>query len=373
MPGSLDCVSVARTLRGDFAARAAAHDAGDTFVSEGYRQLKEHRLFSAGIPETLGGGGARYPELCHMLRELGSGCASTALCFSMHTHAVASRVWRFKHGDGAVRPLLERIAREQLVLVTSGGSDWLDSSGTARTAEGGFRVDARKVFASGSPAGDLLVTSAVHEDPQAGPTVLHFVLPFGTQGVSVEQTWRALGMRGTGSNDVLLSGVTVPAAAVETRRPKGQWHRFFDVISPVVWPLVMAVYVGVAEAARALALEHARRRRPDEAIQLAQGELETQLGTAQAMLEAMIGLVQEYEYEPSPERSNRTFMYKTAVTRAVLAVADRALEVAGGAGYYRQGTLERLFRDLQAVRYHPLQERRQALFSGRLALGMDPV
>jgi acyl-CoA dehydrogenase len=50
---------------------------------------------------------------------------------------------------------------------------------------------------------------------------------------------------------------------------------------------------------------------------------------------------------------------------------EKAMEVAGGAGFYRSAGLERLFRDVQAARYHPLQEKAQLRFTGRLALGLD--
>jgi alkylation response protein AidB-like acyl-CoA dehydrogenase len=50
---------------------------------------------------------------------------------------------------------------------------------------------------------------------------------------------------------------------------------------------------------------------------------------------------------------------------------EKALEVAGGASFYRGLGLERLFRDVQGARFHPLQEKRQLRHSGRFALGLD--
>ena len=47
------------------------------------------------------------------------------------------------------------------------------------------------------------------------------------------------------------------------------------------------------------------------------------------------------------------------------------MEVAGGVGFFRASGLERLFRDVQAARYHPLAEKPQLLHSGRAALGLD--
>jgi alkylation response protein AidB-like acyl-CoA dehydrogenase len=51
--------------------------------------------------------------------------------------------------------------------------------------KGGYRITGRKIFGSGSPAGTLLITSAVYDDPVNGPTVLHFPVPIAEAGVAV--------------------------------------------------------------------------------------------------------------------------------------------------------------------------------------------
>ena len=99
-----------------------------------------------------------------MLRELAHGCSSTALAFSMHTHQVAIPAWRWRHQKvAAVEPLLKRVAAERLILLSSGGSDWIGGSGKAVKVDGGYRITARKVFTSGAEAGDLLMTGAILE------------------------------------------------------------------------------------------------------------------------------------------------------------------------------------------------------------------
>src|SRR5437764_9512418 len=149
-----DWVALAQQLGTEFAPRAAAHDSDDSFVAENFDILKQHSIFAAGVPQELGGGGASHAELGAFLRELAHHCGSTALALSMHTHLVAATVWRWRQGQ-PVEPLLKRIAAEETVLISSGGSDWLDSSGKAEKVDGGFRVTARKVFSSGCPMGDL--------------------------------------------------------------------------------------------------------------------------------------------------------------------------------------------------------------------------
>src|SRR5438094_2536241 len=185
-----DWLAVAEELLPAFAARAAGHDADDTFVAENFAELRRRRLFSAAVPVELGGGGASHAELCEVLRTLAHACSSTALAFSMHTHQVLIPVWRWRHDRAPVDGFLRRLAAEELILASSGGSDWLTGSGRAEKVDGGYRVTARKIFASGAPAADLFSTMAVYEDPLDGPTVLHFMIPFEAPGVKIHDNWR---------------------------------------------------------------------------------------------------------------------------------------------------------------------------------------
>src|SRR6266480_3831680 len=195
-----------------------------------------------------------------MLRVLAYYCGSTALAFSMHTHQVAIPAWRWKvQKAAAVEPLLKRIAAERIMLLSSGGSDWIAGSGKAEKVEGGYRINARKIFSSGAPTGDILMTGAVL-DTDEGPMVLHFGIPMNSPHVKVLDTWRTLGMRGTGSHDVLIEGHVVPEAAVSLRRKAGEWHPIFHIIATIAFPLIYSVYLGVAESARDIAIGLAKRK-----------------------------------------------------------------------------------------------------------------
>src|SRR3989441_8929497 len=265
--GTKDWVSVARDLATDFATRAAEHDANDTFVAENYQAMRAAKIFSAPIPSDLGGGGASYAQHCTIIRTLGRGCGSTALAYSMHSHLLQALIWRHTHGaTPPAEPLLRRIASEELVLVSSGGSDWLEGSGTLTKRNGSYTFNARKIFGSGGPSGDLLLTTGIYEDPEKGPTVLHFGVNLKGPGITIKDNWRTMGMRATGSNDIVIENVVVQDAGGSGRRPKGKWHQFFNVSSPIVWPLVLSASVGVAEAARGIALAYAKKT-PNDPIQ----------------------------------------------------------------------------------------------------------
>jgi alkylation response protein AidB-like acyl-CoA dehydrogenase len=290
----------------------------------------------------------------------------------MHTHLVAAVVWRYRQGQHAA-PLLRRIATEQLVLVSPGASDWLDSSGRAERVNCGFRITACKFFGSGSPAGDLLMTSAPYEDPEDGPSVLHFPLPLAAEGVTVLDNWRTMGMRGSGSNDVLLERVFVPEHEVTLPRPRGRWHPFLNLSVIVATPLVMSIYLGVAEAARDLALQRLRRKRDDPDVWYLVGEFENALINGQLAVQGMVDLCADYAFAPDVQTANVVLAHKTIAASSLLAAGEKALEAVGGAGLFRGLRLERLLRDLHGAQVHPLPQKRQLRFTGRVALGLEPV
>lgn len=352
-----------------FAARAADADAGDRFVAENFAELKRHGLMAAGVPAELGGLGASYPDLCEMLRLIAYHCGSTGLAFSMHTHQVATNAWRWRYQKAPVDGLLKRVVSESIVLLSSGGSDWLPGSGVATRVEGGYRINARKIFSSGAPAGDLLMTSAIFDDPDAGPTVLHFAVPMKAEGVKLLDTWRVMGMRGTGSHDVELADVFIADAAIGGKRPAGKWHPLFHIISMIAFPLIYSAYLGVAEAARDLVVARSRKPKVDRHSVELIGEIDNRLTSARLARQEMLAAAATNE--PGPATTNRVMIGRTLVARGVLKTVELAMEAAGGSAFFRSTGLERLFRDAQAARYHPLREAAQQTYAGKTALGLD--
>lgn len=364
---STNVVETARQLAPKLAARAAEIDQNDRFVSENYALLKEAGLVEAGVPRELGGGGAEISDLAEMLRVLARACGSTALAFSMHTHQVAIPAWRWRHQKvAAVEPLLKRVAAERIILLSSGGSDWIGGSGRAERDGEGYRINARKVFTSGAEAGDILITGAVCEGEDGTRSVIHFGAPMKSSAVHIEDTWRTLGMRGTASNDVVIEDLFIPAANVAFSRKAGEWHPVFETIATIAFPLIYAVYLGVAESARDIAIEIAKKK-PASDPSLA-GRMDTELRAAQLAHRWMLDTVARNA--PCAETVNEVMIGRTLVARHAIAAVDLAMELAGGASFYRATGLERRFRDIQGARFHPLQASPQARYAGAMALGL---
>jgi alkylation response protein AidB-like acyl-CoA dehydrogenase len=369
---TIDWMSLVRDLGPRFAERAERHDESDEFVADNFADLKAARLFSAAIPTELGGGGVSHSEMCKIVRTIARYCPSTALSFSMHQHLVAAQVWNYRH-DKPGRKVLERIAAEELVLISTGAKDWLGSNGWVEKVDGGFRVSAKKFFASGSPAGDLLITSAPYEDPEEGWQVLHFPVPFTAEGLRIDRNWKAMGMRGTGSNTVVLDQVFVPEEAVALKRPQDRFHPVWNVVLTVAMPLISSAYAGLAEGAAGMVKKGIEKRAGDPVLPYLLGELDNSLTSVQLAVDSMVALANDLDFEPEIETTNAILIRKTLACKAALATAEKALEVTGGGGFYRASGLERFVRDAHAGQFHPMQEKRQLRFTGRLDLGLDPV
>ena len=364
-------VETAKEVAKVFAERASANDESDRFIEDNYAELKSRGLVSAGVPSQLGGGGASVRDLCEVLKIIGGACGSTGLALSMHTHQVAIPAWRWHHQEaarGVVEPLLRRIADENIVLLSSGGSDWIGGSGTAEKVDGGYKITARKVFSSGAPAGDLMMTGAITEEG-GERTVLHFGVPMGAPEVTVLDTWRTLGMRSTGSHDVQIDGLFIADDKIPMRRKAGEWHPAFQMIATIAFPLIYSVYLGVAQSARDIALDIARKKPESHRTQSIAGRMENALTAARLAHEHMLAATDRNA--PSAETINETMIGRRLVEENAIRVVELAMELAGGASFYRKNELERRFRDIQAARYHPLQKESQAEYAGAMALGQS--
>lgn len=363
--GQEELDELAHNLGSVFADRAREYDESGGFVQQNYQELKEAKFFSLAIPQELGGGGFDFETLCQVCRTLAQYCGSTALAFAMHSHPVALNVFKFHKGDEKATATLNKIAAGELIIAGTGANDWLSSNGRAKKVEGGYEVNAHKRFVSGGPGAQVLVTS-VNCDGE----VLHFSLPFSSEGVRIQNNWNTLGMRATGSNDVILENVFLPDAAVVARRPAGQWHVLWDTILPIAMPIIVSAYVGMAEAAYAIAIEAAQGKIGLAALV---GSMQNQLITAQLAVDDMVRRNQNYGFTPTVENTCAILARKTIAANAVKECVETAAVIVGGSGFFKGHPLERIVRDIRAMHFHPLPEHKQTDMCGRQALSVEPL
>jgi alkylation response protein AidB-like acyl-CoA dehydrogenase len=278
---------------------AAEHDRTGSFPVEGLQALHESGLLRSVLPVELGGEHASLPGLTLAMLELAAGDASLALVTSMHLTLLGrardaglwpSEAWTAVSADLAREPaLINSLASEPETGSPSRGA--LPTTRAVSEADG-FRISGRKNFCSGSGVLRWATVSARVES-QPRPRLGTFLVPL-RDGVEVEQSWDSMGLRATCSHTLVFADVVVPTWADLPRPP------IPDDENPVVpheraWALIVgAVYLGVAEAARGVAVRFARERRPSSLsgesigrlphIRAKVGELDLRLYQARGLL-----------------------------------------------------------------------------------------
>lgn len=351
------------------APHAERHDRDGTFVSEAVDALRDAGLLAMGVPAELGGGGASLAEVAAVQRELGHHCGATALATAMHQHVVAFTAWRYRRGLPGAEGTLRRVADEGIVLVSTGGADQTHPRGQAVRVEGGYRVSGRKVFCSQSVAGAAMSTMFAFEDPDQGLRVLNMAVPLSAEGVTVLDDWDVLGMRGTASNSIVVDDVFVADDKVLANRPHGVIDGPLQVIFSIAFPIITAAYLGVAEAAYAAAVEAVGTRCDDVVVQRQVGLMADRLRVAAWALDGAIAAVGD-DAQPSMDVVVDVMAAKREVALAGIEVCDLAMDVAGGASFSKGSVIERCYRDIRAIKCHPLSMEKTLVHAGRVALGV---
>jgi alkylation response protein AidB-like acyl-CoA dehydrogenase len=370
--GDLDrFVSFAAELGRQFAEHSARHDRDGTFVDEAFAVLRESGYLALAVPTELGGMGATIGQVAMAQAEMARHDASAALAIAMHLHVTLFGAWRFRRDMPGAENMLRRIVDERIVLVSTGGADFTRPNGEATKVDGGFRVSGRKVFASQVPQGDVFSTMFTFEDPEAGRQVLSMAIPVRAEGVSILDTWDTMGMRGTGSHDVVMSDVLVADAQVMSRRPWGVLDPPLMVIVSHAMPVISGVYLGIAEGARdrVIAAITGTEKALDPMIQRLVGLMDYKLRVARWSL---VGALTEVGDNPEPSMQNvvAVMQAKRAIAQEAVSACDTALEIAGGSGYFRKAGLEQAIRDIRGVVFHPLTPELTLNHAGKVALGV---
>jgi alkylation response protein AidB-like acyl-CoA dehydrogenase len=238
----------------------------------------------------------------------------------------------------------------------------------------GWRINGRKTWSTLSPALSYATVLLTVIEPDGERHPGQFLLPMDTPGVRIEETWDNLSLRATGSHDVVLENVWLPAE-YELPRPKGK-----PASQISRWGLsTSAVYLGIGQAARDFAVDFAKHRVPG-GLGTPIAELQTvQHRIAQIellLLQARTLLYQTVEtFLAAPPDVQRDFGWQFAaakytVTNNVIAVTDHALRVVGSVGQQRQHPLERYFRDARAGLGNPPMDDVALTLIGKHALGL---
>jgi alkylation response protein AidB-like acyl-CoA dehydrogenase len=158
---------------------------------------------------------------------------------------------------------------------------------------------------------------------------------------------------------------------VLAKRPWGVVDPPLQVIVSIAMPVISGVYLGVAEAARdaAVAAVAGTRRAEDPSIQRQIGVMEDRL---RVMAWALEGALRTVGDDPQPAMGSvvDVMAAKREIAIGGIEVCDVAMEVGGGAAFFRGSTIERCYRDVRGAKFHPFGPEQTLVHAGRVALGL---
>ena len=239
------------------AAQAASSDQAAAAPESSFDALRNAGYFGLPIPASFEGSGASLAECCSVQRRLGSADPGLAIGLNMHLFSVGVMVEHWRRAQDTSWMLLEAVAGQQRIVASAfaepklGGS-LLRSRCVATRVPEGWRLRGIKVPCSLAARADLMCLQVEVDDPNESESLLVLLVPMTIEGVKVENTWDALGMRASQSDTVHLQDCVVPDDLVFHRCKPG-----FDMddifIAGVIWfcTTATATYLGVLSAALA--------------------------------------------------------------------------------------------------------------------------
>ncbi|GGY39529.1 acyl-CoA dehydrogenase family protein [Pseudoduganella albidiflava] len=347
-------------LGAEFAATAAVHDRDGTFPHANFERLQELNLTGLTVPRALGGAGATLAQTARVIAAVARGEPSTALVLAMTYLHHASP----KHAKRWPRHLLERVAHDtvangalvnalrvepELGTPARGG---LPGTVARRTPEG-WRISGRKIYSTGIPRLTWLAVWARSDDdtPLVGSWLVHRDTP----GIRVIENWDHLGMRATGSHEVVFDDVLVPLEHAVDVAPAGSTPDLDSALLLWMSVLLSALYDAVARNARDWLAQWLAGRVPANLgaplaslprFQEALGQVDTWLFSNRVLIDtAATGGI-----DPAD-----AFRVKYLVTGQAIAAVEKAVELAGNPALARGNPLERHYRDVLCSRIHTPQ------------------
>lgn len=269
--------------------------------------------------------------------------------------------------------------------------------GVARPVDGGYIFNGRWQFSSGTDHCEWIFLGAMLGDaegkPLMPPQMLHMILPRSDYEI-VEDSWNVVGLRGTGSKDVIVKDAFVPTYRTmdatkvmdgRAQREAGMTSTLYLMPWSTMFPLgISSAVIGIAEGALGAALDYQRERvnssgvaiKDDPYVMYAIGEAAADINAARQELLAnadriydMVDAGKEVSFE---DRAAGRRTQIRSVWRAVSAV-DEIFARCGGNATRMDKPLQRYWRDAHVGQAHAIHVPGTTFHASALSsLGVDP-
>jgi len=356
-------VLYAQNLATQIERTANRYDESGEFPFEHFKILEDAGYFRLTVPQKYGGEEISLYEMLLVQEQLARGDASTALAVGWHLltflNVREAKAWPETIFADLCRKAVEEGSLLNIINSERGKGNISRGSlpGTiAKKVPGGYLITGEKAFASLAPIlSQFTIVAYVEEENLAA----EFLITKNEQ-VEIVETWDAMGMRATGSHDIIFHDTFVPEDALLYRHRPNEVNRF--LADGRVYSLeIPAVYLGVAGAARDNAIEFAKNTYSHSLentiahashVQQKIGEIEILYQTARRTLYSIAAQV-EQNPDLKEQLSQSVSIAKYVICNNAIDIVTKAMQVVGGRSLSKENKIQRLFRDVQCSRFNP--------------------
>ena len=347
-----DLVRAAKHAALRIAERAPEVDRQRRVPVENIKDLHEAGLLTVTIPRDLGGSEADLVSQIAVYEIIGGACASTA--WVMGNHSTLCTLSLGMMGEGA-HPLLKDVVENGALI-----SHAAISGGDTNPAPGGFVASGRWLFVSGSTISTWIFLSTMVEGRNRW-----MLVPTSQPGLTIEETWLSMSVRGSMTNDVFLDQVFVAgdmAPEINRPAPHEPWlpNGPASLKAPTkarVW--MAAMTLGIAQAALEDSIEYAKGRSmalggnaktsmPGNQFAVADAAMDIESGRAFLVQEARAITAKAIAgQEFVPDDAARMEMAGLVARENSQKAVDRLFAIRGATGLFETGNFERYYRDVR--------------------------
>jgi alkylation response protein AidB-like acyl-CoA dehydrogenase len=381
------------------APNAARIDREALFPNENLKAMGEAGLMGLTVPKEKGGPGGTIKALALVIEELAQGCASTAMCYTMHMSGllVIAALVQERQIDEFLNPIVagERLLSFAMSEPGSGNRLWHMDSYAQKDA-GDYIIDSFKSFATSTGHADFYLVP-VRANSEADPNDLSLFLIDGKDpNVKPVGKWDGLGIRGNSSTPVHFDKCRVPAFNRLGTETCG-FSTIFAYSLPVYQVGLSSLYLGIAQAAYDATVAHVKKRVHSD-TGLAMSNLET-VQRYIAEMKLSIDQTRHLIYRVAQLSDNALALFdelaksdlldqvvranpndpffielaeiKTSACGMAIEVTNKAFQVCGGTAYRHGHPVERHLRDARAGSVMAPSDDTLKLIMGRQILGLE--
>jgi alkylation response protein AidB-like acyl-CoA dehydrogenase len=370
----------------EIAASAADHDRDGTFPHATFERFRDSGVMGATVPAGLGGLGVdRLYDIAAALLAVATADASTALALHMQFSRGLTLTYEWQHAEPGAQVLAEGLLREMgagKAAVCGAAKDHPSTTTTlVPDGTGDWILTGRKTLVSMAPIGTHFVAHASARTGARTPRLAAPIVPRDTPGVTVLDNWQGLGMRASGTVDVIFDQCPVPDRNVFIRDPVGARNDAVLAGQTVSSITMLGIYLGIAQAARDATVDTLRGRsdEPPAGARTLISHVDANLYTLHATTAAALTNADTYSADLSGDMDERgrrmmlPYQYaKLAINELAPAIVNDCLTVTGSRAYATTHHLSRLYRDVRAGTFmQPYTYSDAVNFLSAQTLGLD--